>query len=102
MAGHFETDGRLPMPQIWEICIDCFDMQSGDMRHWPLVGGWAKNRELLDLMRFTWSAWRIFDNYFSTDSETEGQRVARLAMLDGYTAPPAPPSKFELWKEKHE
>lgn len=86
------------MPSLWQVCLDCVDMQSGNMLHWPITGGWSANRQLLDLMRFVWSAWRIFSTH-ADGKETDGQFETRMMLIEGKPELARKLTKFEEWEQ---
>ena len=72
-------------------------MRDGSVRHWPIEGGWRRNREILGIMRFAWTAWKIFSSY-KAGKEDEAQFVARMKLVEGKPELETALSDFELWE----
>ena len=89
------------MPPIWEMTQDCIDMRDGNVLHWPIEGGWRRNKQLLALMRFSWTAWRIFSSY-AKGEEGDAQFVTRMKLLEGKPRLETALSDFELWEREQE
>ena len=89
------------MPTIWTLCLDCMNLQTGQIVHWPLVGGWLENADLLSLMHYAWSAWRVFSispDVIMNDADFDLQN----AFLEGKPMLPKPLTDYEAWAAENE